>query len=72
MSEDKPEIPTGAVKEVVTEELKELFALSKALNFQIKNAKTETKAVYLRKKLIKNNQQAMQMIIALNGLRGGK
>lgn len=63
MSEEKV-----TLKDVVLAEVQELVKTSKELQQNIKEAKTGVKSEYFRKKLKKNNERLMEMLIALEKL----
>lgn len=68
--ETNREVPSKdeMMKAAVTLELKELMGRSTMLQSQMKTAKTKTKEKYFRRKLQKNNQEAMKMLVALNSM----
>ena len=67
MSEEKI-----TLRDVVIVEIQELMKTSKELQQNIKEAKTAVKSEYFRKKIKKNNERLMEMLVALEKLDKNK
>lgn len=69
-STDTPKV--GAVETVLLEQLKELMVKAKTMRTTIADSKTNTKKDFYRKKLRKNNERAMQLLLSLDRVAASK
>ena len=67
---DTPRV--GAVETILLEQLQSLIVNAKTFRATINDAKTTTKKEFYKKKLRKNNEQAMQLLLSLDRVAASK